>query len=684
MNSVRRSWSCLCLCTTVFCSTASLAADAPKVTYVDHVLPALRDKCIGCHNAEKTRGGLDMSTYFKLMEGGSSGDVVKPGDSDGSRLFLLAAHKAEPKMPPSGGKIADEALATIKKWIDGGALENSGSKAPLINKPKTDLALKAGPIGKPSVPPMPKARLALDGLKTPRPAAVTALAANPWSPLIAVASPRQVLLIHADTQDLIGVLPFSHGQVNVLKFSRNGGLLLAAGGRGGKSGKAVVWNVATGEKLFEVGDEHDAVLAADINPDQSQIALGGPSKIIRVYATADGALVREIKKHTDWVTAIEFSPDGKYLATADRSAGLVVWEAATGREHLGLRGHTLSVTDVSWRPDGQVLASGSEDGTVRLWEMENGKQLKSWGAHGGGVQSARYAMDGRIVTCGRDRVAKVWDATGNAIKAFEAFPDVAMRAVATHDSTRVIAGDWTGTLREWMIVDARRIGEFTTTPNSPADRLVVLAKDLTAKESALKQATEVLKTSKAAADKANQELAPAQKSAADLANIAKVVADAAVEAKAAYERAQGPVVAAQALVSARDIKAKVYSEAAAKLKDAAAKTPTSAELTQAAQQSQQLATQAATELAAAQKQLQDASTSAKAPTERWASVQKAVADTAGPAQQATAAAVAKAQAAKVANDSFASAKAVADKLTTEVNALRATIERLKGATVASR
>lgn len=665
-------------------SQSSTAADPPKVTYADHVLPLLRDKCIGCHNAEKGKGGLDLSTYFKLMAGGSSGEVVKPGDADGSRLFLLAAHKEEPKMPPSGGKFSDEALATVKKWIEGGALENSGSKAPLMNKPKTDLGLKSPAIGKPAEPPMPRAKLSLDGLKTPRPAAVTALATNPWSPLVAVASPKQVLLVHGITLDVIGILPFTHGQINVLKFSRNGSLLLAAGGRGGKSGKAVVWNVVTGEKVFELGDETDAVLAADISADQTQIALGGPSKIVRIYSTADGSVVREIKKHTDWVTALEFGPDGKYLATADRSAGLIVWEAATGREHLGLRGHTLAVTDVSWRPDGTVLASTSEDGSVRLWEMENGKQLKSWAAHGGGSQSVRFTPDGRLVTSGRDKTAKLWDAAGAMQKQFEPFADVALRAAATFDNSRVVAGDWTGTLRVWAVADGKRAGEFTTNPTPASERMAELVKELTAKEPLLKTALDALKTAQATAEKASQEAAASEKAAADATNIAKVVADAVPDAKAAYDRSQGPVGAAQAVVTARDIKAKIYAEAAAKLKDAAAKMPNSTELVQAAQAAQQASAQHASELAAAQKVLQDAIATGKAPADRWASVQKAVADTAGPSKQLVQVAAAKTQAAKTAAATLTTAKATADKLSAEVATLRAQLDRLKSHAVAAR
>src|SRR5437879_9218897 len=76
-----------------------------KVTYEEHVLPILRDKCIGCHSPDKSRGGLVVSTYTSIMAGGSSGEVVKPGDPDNSRLFQLVSHKQEPFMPPKSPPI---------------------------------------------------------------------------------------------------------------------------------------------------------------------------------------------------------------------------------------------------------------------------------------------------------------------------------------------------------------------------------------------------------------------------------------------------------------------------------------------------------------------------------------------------------------------------------------------------
>src|SRR5947208_16910208 len=132
---------------------------------------------------------------------------------------------------------------------------------------------------------MPTKPLPLDPVvKTAKANAITALASSPWAPLVAVGGQKQVLLYNSDTLDLIGVLPFPEGVPHVLKFSRDGSLLVAGGGHDGKSGKVVVWGVTTGERIIAVGEETDAVLAADISPDQTQIALGGPSKMIRLFS----------------------------------------------------------------------------------------------------------------------------------------------------------------------------------------------------------------------------------------------------------------------------------------------------------------------------------------------------------------------------------------------------------------
>ena len=462
-----------------------------KVTFQDQAQAVFRSRCNSCHNADKQKGGLNLESYATAIAGGSSGKVIEPGDAEGSSLLGLIMQTDEPKMPPNSPKIPDAEIEIIRQWIAGGALDSAGSTMAVKAKPKFEFKLDPNSLGKPSgEPAMPVLGLSTEPVVVSSKAtAITALATSPWAPILAVGSHKQVLIYHAEEGRLMAVLPFPEGFVYSLKFSRNGDLLLAGGGRGGQSGLAVAWNVKTGKRVFEVGKEYDAVLAADISPDHGMVAIGGPSKMVKVFNTADGQLLFEMKKHTEWVTSIEFSPDGVLLATGDRNGGLIVWEGQTGREFYDLRGHSAMITDVAWRLDSNVLGSASEDGSIRLWEMENGTQIKTWGAHGGGVASVAFAKDGRIITTGRDRVTRLWDTNGGKQRDFEAFTDLALDARATFDGTKVIGADYNGELREWSMVDGARIMTLASNPLPVVQRIVGVKTQLVQVNSQVDQVT---------------------------------------------------------------------------------------------------------------------------------------------------------------------------------------------------
>ncbi|KAJ3059228.1 hypothetical protein HK102_010091, partial [Quaeritorhiza haematococci] len=455
MRSRTQSVPLLALLALGAATTAGAEEGAAKITFMDQVSPIFRNHCGSCHNPDTAKGGLNLETFGGTMQGGGSGAVVEPGDPDSSTLLAVILHTEEPKMPPNSARIPDAEIEVIKKWIEGGALESSGSKVAAKAKPKMELKLDPNALGKPAGEPAMPENLAVEPF-TPeaRPGAVVALAASPWAPLLAVGGHKQVLLYRTTDQHLMGVLPFPEGPIHVLKFSRGGDVLLVGGGRGGQSGIAVGFDVKTGERVFEVGREYDAVLAADVSPDQGQVALGGPGRIVRVYSTADGSPLYEIKKHTEWITALEFSPDGVLLATGDRNNGLLVWEAETGREYLELRGHTGSITDVSWRLDSNVLASSSEDGT--------------------------FATDGRLATAGRDRVVRIWDANGGKQTELEPFGDLALAVALTHDESAVAGSDWSGAIRLWDVKDGRRLASLTPAPAPIAVRIDLAQKELAA------------------------------------------------------------------------------------------------------------------------------------------------------------------------------------------------------------
>src|SRR5262245_1848493 len=72
----------------------------PKITYDEHVVPILREKCFGCHNPDKKSGGLILNNFTNLMAGGGSGSVIEPGNPDESTLYLVVTHQEQPFMPP--------------------------------------------------------------------------------------------------------------------------------------------------------------------------------------------------------------------------------------------------------------------------------------------------------------------------------------------------------------------------------------------------------------------------------------------------------------------------------------------------------------------------------------------------------------------------------------------------------
>ena len=143
MRSMGTRWIALGLWLSGVGSTALARVDEPK-TYQDHVFPILRNRCLQCHNTDRSRGGLDLSTYEGLMAGGGGGAVVEAGSPDSSRLYTLSAHLESPKMPPNGDPMPADKLKVLSDWISGGLLETAGSKA---KKPKrSSIAMDASSV----------------------------------------------------------------------------------------------------------------------------------------------------------------------------------------------------------------------------------------------------------------------------------------------------------------------------------------------------------------------------------------------------------------------------------------------------------------------------------------------------------------------------------------------------------
>src|SRR6185295_19798821 len=86
----------------------------------EKAISILQENCQACHNPQKHKGGLVLTTRELLLKGNDEGPVIQPGKSSASKLIEVLSPIAEPHMPPKGQLNADE-IEILKKWIDGGA-----------------------------------------------------------------------------------------------------------------------------------------------------------------------------------------------------------------------------------------------------------------------------------------------------------------------------------------------------------------------------------------------------------------------------------------------------------------------------------------------------------------------------------------------------------------------------------
>jgi WD40 repeat protein len=556
-------------CTAIaWCSAARGQQETPAseaVTY-DQVRPVFRKHCVTCHNQDRARGDLNLSSLEGIKAGSSSGAAVVANKPDESPIYLCSAHLEDPKMPPNSPKIPQRELDLIRRWIEGGLIERGTSLARLNTDAKPVApAMVASPQSRPSL--SQKLTVAVEPLARPIP--ITALAASPAAPLIAVPGHKQVVLFDQASQKPVKALAFPEGDVFALQFSRDGSLLLAGGGAGGASGKVVAFNVATGQRTFEVGEETDVVLALAISPNSKLVAIGGPSRSVKVFRAGDGELVTTLRKHTDWILSLAYSPDGLLLASSDRFGAVQVWEAQSGKEFHTLRGHTGPVHALGWSANSDQLLTGGEDGTVRLWNMHDGVQLSQWDGNVGPILAAGWDGNSLIICGGRDKWITIWDSAGKQLQQISMSDEVGKLAF-TQDATQVVAGDAAGNIVAHRLQTGELVSRLKL-PLGPSPASTRLAASSSAKAQtstpAVATPTKVIRSSiPAEVIVAETE---AKQAALDLANAreaAAAVGDSVKMAEQSLAKLRESASKLQAVVGSREAAAKLAAQRVTELR----------------------------------------------------------------------------------------------------------------------
>lgn len=107
---------------------------ADSITFEQHVLPILRNRCGRCHGDETRKGELSLTSAAGVRKGGESGAVITSKQSDKSRLFEVIR---DGEMPPDQqNPFTKEEAELLKRWIDEGAHfpNDAGSREPELTQ----------------------------------------------------------------------------------------------------------------------------------------------------------------------------------------------------------------------------------------------------------------------------------------------------------------------------------------------------------------------------------------------------------------------------------------------------------------------------------------------------------------------------------------------------------------------
>jgi WD40 repeat protein len=150
-----------------------------------------------------------------------------------------------------------------------------------------------------------------------------------------------------------------------IAFTTDGSRLATAGQRFVK-----IWDVSTGREVLTLPVDQGLLgYTVSFSPDGKRLAVGFRSAPPSVWDVATGQKLFDMYGHTGSVRHIAYSPDGTRIATASTDGTTRLWDAATGAEQFSLAGQTSVVTGLAFSPDGTRLATTSRDGITRVYAL---------------------------------------------------------------------------------------------------------------------------------------------------------------------------------------------------------------------------------------------------------------------------------------------------------------------------
>ena len=314
-------------------------------------------------------------------------------------------------------------------------------------------------------------------------------------------------LCHQEERTLRG-----NGRFQSVAFSPDARLVAAAAGwviNGQQRcpGQVKVWDAATGQEVFTLGDATESYMSLAFSPDGKQLAARALSKKIVAPSRItvwDVSTGRQRFSLSYLGYGIAYSTDGKYLAVPSKN-GVVLCDAVTGQKVLQTEPNCTTFRQVAFSADGKRLAVGGQDNSVRphkaavkVWDVESRQVILTLLGHEDYIQTVAFSPDGRTLASGSwDKTVRLWDtSTGELLHILKGHSGDVYSLAFSPDSRTLASSDYefpdgdntARCVKVWDVANGRELrslrghtGAVTGVAFSPDGRLASCSLDGTVK-----------------------------------------------------------------------------------------------------------------------------------------------------------------------------------------------------------
>ena len=382
----------------------------------------LRDHCIRCHNAKKTKGQLNLTVRALALIGGGEGPALIPGRATESRIIRYIQPGSDPHMPPKK-QLGAEQIAALGQWIDTGAKwlpdelvieAKSVDHAKLGRLPtgyQPVFALALSPDDKQlaaghgnlvtvhNVAEKNKAPLAkLTGHRD----VVQSIAWSADGNLLATGGFRKVLLWNTADWSSVGEISDLPGRVSAMTFTTDNATLITASNAPGQAGEIALWKTPDLGKRLNWQAHGGTIFDLAIAPDGKTLATAGADRLVRFWSLAKGEQVMQIEAHTAPVLSLAYKPDGALLASGGADKELKIWDTKTREQKTVVTGHPGNIAAIAWPAKNAELITASDDGALRLCSESGTRPGKTWAKAGDLLHCLDVTADGKLLYGGAD------------------------------------------------------------------------------------------------------------------------------------------------------------------------------------------------------------------------------------------------------------------------------------------